>query len=89
MNKGELVEYVSKKTCTKKEAADAVDAVIDGIKTGLKKNGEVKLIGLGTFSVRKVQARKGFNPQTGQSMKIAAHRRVKFKAGSELKGMFK
>ena len=42
------------------------------------------LVGFGSWSVSKRNAREGRNPQTGQTIKIAAKNVVKFKAGSEL-----
>jgi DNA-binding protein HU-beta len=53
----------------------------------LKKGDRVQLVGFGTFSVSKRKARNGRNPQTGDVIKIAAHRAAKFSAGSELKTM--
>ncbi len=85
MNKAELVAEVAKAVCTKKEAAIALDAVIDSIKKTLKKGGSVSLVGFGTFKVSKRKARMGRNPQTGKAIKIAARKVPVFKAGAELK----
>ena len=52
----------------------------------LKKSGKLSLVGFGTFSVLKRKAREGRNPQTGKTIKIAAKKVVKFKAGKELAG---
>ena len=52
----------------------------------LKKNDDkVQLVGFGTFEVSKRAAREGRNPQTGKTMKIAACKAPKFKAGKALK----
>jgi nucleoid DNA-binding protein len=85
MNKADLVTEVAKMTCTKKEAATALDAILDSIKKTLKKKGKVSLVGFGTFSVVKRKARKGRNPQTGKEIKIAAKNVPKFTAGKALK----
>ncbi|MCK9266000.1 HU family DNA-binding protein [bacterium] len=85
MNKAGLIEAVAKVVSTKKEAAAAVDAVLDAIKGSLKKGNPVTLVGFGTFSVAKRKARKGRNPQTGEEIKIAAKKVPVFKAGSDLK----
>ena len=37
MNKGELIEAIAKVTCTKAEAAKALDTTLDAIKKSLKK----------------------------------------------------
>jgi len=85
MNKGELVDAVSKETKTSKALAEkAVNSVLDSIKKGTKK-GTVQLIGFGTFSVGKRKARIGRNPQTGKEIKIPATKVVKFKAGKAFK----
>jgi len=85
MNKGQLIEAVAKVVSTKKEAAAAVDTVLDAIKKALKKGDTVTLVGFGTFKVSKRKARKGRNPQTGETIKIPAKKVPVFKAGSELK----
>ncbi|MGJ3243614.1 MAG: HU family DNA-binding protein [Opitutales bacterium] len=88
MNKAELVLEVQKslgKDVSKAHAERAVDAVIDTIKKGIKKDKSVQLIGFGTFSVTKRSARTGVNPQTGEKIKIKASKAVKFKPGAGLK----
>ncbi|HAD81362.1 MAG: DNA-binding protein HU [Candidatus Edwardsbacteria bacterium RIFOXYD12_FULL_50_11] len=85
MNKAELIEAVAKVTCTKAEAGNAVNAVIDNIAKALKKGDSVTLVGFGTFSVKKRKARIGRNPQTGKEIKIAAKKVPAFKPGKELK----
>ena len=90
MNKTELVAAVQKTLGgdTSKAAAErAVDAVVDGIKTGIKKDKSVQLIGFGTFSVSKRAARTGINPQTKEKIKIKASKSVKFKPGAGLKAI--
>jgi DNA-binding protein HU-beta len=89
MNKEDLVNVVAKTTCSKVEAANVVNAVLDAIKKGLKKGGKVTLVGFGTFSVSKRAARTGRNPQTGKPIKIAAKKVPKFTAGKALKDAVK
>jgi nucleoid DNA-binding protein len=89
MNKAELIDEVAKVTCTKKEAAEAVDATFAAIQKALKKGGEVTLVGFGTFKVNKRKARIGRNPQTGAALKIAAKKVPVFKAGKGLKDAVK
>ncbi len=73
MNKVALVEAVQKSLGTSKADAErAVNAVIDGIKLGVKKTKTVQLIGFGTFKVASRKARTGVNPKTGQKIKIKA-----------------
>jgi DNA-binding protein HU-beta len=86
MSKTELVEIIAKEAgLTKADAARALDATLDGIKTGLKKQGKVALVGFGTFSAKKRAARTGINPLTKENIKIPAKVVASFKAGSKLK----
>ena len=64
---------------------NGIDAVLDGIAAGIKKDGNVQLIGFGTFTVKSRAARTGRNPQTGATIKIKASKAPKFKAGKALK----
>jgi len=89
MNKTDLIEAVAKVTCTKKEAAEAVDATLAAITKALKKGDAVTLVGFGTFGVKKRKARTGRNPQTGKAIKIAAKKVPVFKAGKALKDAVK
>lgn len=89
MNKQDLIEAIlANKEAgieSKAAAARAVDAVLDGITAGIKKDGLVQLIGFGTFSVKKREARTGRNPATGETIKIKASQVVSFKVGAGLK----
>lgn len=87
MNKVELVTAVQKTLgSSKADAERAVNAVIDGIKLGIKKTKNVQLIGFGTFKVGARKARIGVNPKTGEKIKIKASKVVKFSAGKAFKG---
>ncbi len=86
MTKAELIGKVAKDAkITKVAAGKAIDGIIDGITKALKKGDRIILVGFGTFSVSKRKARTGRNPQTGKSIKIAARKVAKFKAGSKLR----
>ncbi|MDY6305255.1 MAG: HU family DNA-binding protein [Oribacterium sp.] len=86
MNKMELVAAVAKNAdLSKKDADAAVKAVFDAISEALAKGDRVQLIGFGTFEVAERPAREGRNPRTGETMKIAATKSPKFKAGKALK----
>lgn len=88
MNKSELIARVAE-VCdmTKKDAAEAVDAVLDTITETLKAGEKVQLIGFGNFEVRNRSARKGRNPQTGEEIQIAASKVPAFKPGKALKDL--
>jgi DNA-binding protein HU-beta len=85
MSKTELVDFVAAKAgLTKADAGRALDAVIEGITSGLKKEKKVALVGFGTFAAKKRAARNGINPLTKKAIKIEAKKVAKFKAGAEL-----
>ena len=85
MNKGDLINEVTKVLNTKKEAQDAVESIISSITTALGKGDSVTLTGFGTFKVAKRKARKGRNPQTGEEIKIKAAKLPTFSSGKALK----
>ena len=85
-----MIEHIAGAAGMSKAAAGrAVDAFIGAVKTTLKKNGTVTLVGFGTFAVSKRAARTGRNPQTGAALKIKASKVAKFKAGKALKDAIK
>ena len=86
MTKTELVEFIAAKAgLSKADATRSREATLEGIQTGLKKEGKVTLVGFGTFSAKKRAAREGINPLTKKPLKIAAKTVASFKAGSKLK----
>ena len=86
MNKTELIEHIAKTADISKAAATrALEATIGAVRTTLKKNGTVTLVGFGTFSVGKRAARSGRNPRTGETIKIKSAKVPKFKPGKALK----
>ena len=88
MNKTELVAAMAKETNLSKKDVEAVlKSFTDVVASGLKKGGKIQLVGFGTFEVSERAAREGRNPQTGETMKIAASKAPKFKAGKALKDM--
>lgn len=90
MNKKELVEYIAKQTEMSNAAAGrALDAMISGVKTTLKKKGTVTLVGFGTFSVAQRKARTGMNPRTKEKIKIKAAKVPRFRPGKALKDAVK
>lgn len=86
MNKTELIDHIAKTADISKAASSrAVEALIGAVRTTLKKNGTVTLVGFGTFSVGKRAARVGRNPRTGDEIKIKAAKVPKFRPGKALK----
>ncbi len=86
MNKGQLVEAISREAAiTKTQAQNALDAFVKNVQRSLKNGDKVTIVGFGTFSASTRAARMGRNPQTGQPIHIAARRVAKFSAGKALK----
>ena len=86
MNKAELVAAITEKSeLSKKDAEKALKAFTDVVADELKAGNKIQLVGFGTFEVASRAAREGRNPQTGETMKIAASKSPKFKAGKALK----
>lgn len=86
-SKADLVNSIadSVEGISRRQAAAAFDAVFAAITDALKSGDSAKVPGFGSFSVSERGARKGRNPATGESIKIAASKGVRFKAGKELK----
>lgn len=88
MNRTELVAAMAEKTQLSKKDADlALKAFIDVVSEEMQKGEKVQLVGFGTFEVSERAAREGRNPQTGETMIIAASKSPKFKAGKALKDL--
>jgi DNA-binding protein HU-beta len=89
MTKRELIDQMAADAAiSKKAAADALDSLMTAIGRNLKKkNGKICLTGFGTFYKHRQKARKGYNPHTGQSIKIKARNLVKFRPGVKLRAI--
>ena len=89
MSKAALIESVAKKgKLSKAEAGRTVDLVLGEMQAGLKaskKEGRYTVGTFGTFTIGKRAARKGRNPQTGETIKIKASKVLKFKPAAQLK----
>jgi len=88
MNKQELVKLMAERMpegTTLKTAEAALSAFVESVTKALTNNDEVVLTGFGSFKVSKREERVGRNPQTGESMTIAAANVPGFKAGKTLK----
>ena len=86
MTKAEFIDQVADRAgLSKKDASEAVDAVLETIEEALKRGSDVVFSGFGKFSVSDRAAREGRNPATGEKIKIAATKVPKFSAGAALK----
>ncbi len=89
MTKAEFVDRIAGSFESKKAAADAVDAVLDGIAGALSSGDDVNFTGFGKFSVAERAPRQGVNPRTRERITIAGGRVPKFSAGAALKSQVK
>jgi DNA-binding protein HU-beta len=87
MNKTELVSHVVENVdgLSKVLATKVVNAVFDAIKHGLKHDGDVAIVGHGSYVVAERAARDGRHPKTGAVMRIPSTKVVRFKVGKDLK----
>ena len=86
VNKSQLIDQIAADADISKAAAGrALDSFIEAVSGALKDGDSVALVGFGTFSVRERAARSGRNPQTGETIQIAAANIPSFKAGKALK----
>ena len=86
MNKTDLINVVAAEAELSKKAAEAaVNATLNAIANALKAGDKVQLIGFGTFEVKDVAARECRNPQTGETIAVAASKKPAFSASKALK----
>ncbi len=87
MTKQEFVDAVAQRSgLAKREAAQAVDAVLDTITDALKRRDSINFTGFGKFATSERKARMGVNPRNpGEKVHIPAATVPKFTAGSGLK----
>jgi nucleoid DNA-binding protein len=81
----ELTKRIAVQTgLTQKKAGEVLEATLDNIRDSLYSGHEVRLVGFGSFKVRKSAARKGVNPRDRQPIQVPAKNRVRFSPGKEL-----
>ena len=85
MNKSELIDAIAAESgLTKADSKKAVEAFFSSVEKALKKGDKVAIVGFGSWSVAKKDAREARNPRTGEVIQVPAKKVVKFKAGTEL-----
>lgn len=88
MNKTQLIQHITEQAgLTKQQATSALQAFETAIIDELANDGEVTLIGFGTFSVKQRAERQGRNPKTGEVITIPAQKVPHFKAGKAFKNI--
>jgi DNA-binding protein HU-beta len=81
VNKAQLVEEVAAQLGSRREAANAVDAVLDTIVRAVTAGEKVGVTGFGTFEPVDRAARFARNPQTGERVRIKKTRAPRFRPG--------
>jgi len=90
MNKKDIIDFVTEETgLMRKDSKVAIEATVKAIHMALVKGIKVQLADLGTFDLKRRQARAGRNPQTGEKVKIKAKTVVKFRPSKTLKELVK
>jgi len=86
INKTELAKTVADETgLSAGQAKEAIEATLEKIANELGAGNEVALSGFGKFAISERSARQGRNPQTGETIQIAATKVPRFSAASQLK----
>lgn len=86
MNKNDLIVAITEETgLTKKDVTAVTAALFEKLTDAMVNGDKVQLVGFGTFETRARAARTGKNPQTGETVKIAACKVPAFKPGKALK----
>ncbi|MBB6096925.1 DNA-binding protein HU-beta [Deinobacterium chartae] len=84
--KTQLIDLVADKTSlNKKQAGEAITAMLDSVVDALRQGKSVGLPGLGTFSVASTSERQGVRPGTNERITIPAGKKIRFKVASTLK----
>ena len=90
MNRKDLIgKIASDARLTRAQAARALDAFVEGIRTGLSRGDRVTISGFGSFDVLHRKARRVRNPSNGKAMEVAARRVPRFAPGNELKSVIR
>lgn len=87
MTQQQLIDRLAERTqTTKAEAKRNLEALTDILSEALQNGERIQLPGLGSFDIQESAARTGRNPRTGEPLQIAAKKKIRLKAGSELSG---
>src|SRR5215813_4317324 len=86
MTQAQMVAYLADKLgIGKRQAKSMLDELNELVSRQLKQKGSLRLAGLGVFRKRKLKARRGRNPATGEQIKIPARTRLRFTPAQALK----
>ncbi|MHB9154519.1 MAG: HU family DNA-binding protein [Endomicrobiales bacterium] len=83
MNRKDLIESLTRVLSTRKEARDAVETLFDRMKETLLRGEKVVVSNFGSFRVVSLQGKKGRNPKTGEAIRIAPRKKVRFRPSKD------
>lgn len=88
MTKADIIKLVADQVgITRREAADVLQTVLDGVVEAIRDGEKVELRGFGSFRTRTRQARAGRNPRTGAQVKVPSKVVSYFKPGKQLRAV--
>lgn len=88
MNRKELIDAISEETGdTKASVSRFLDSLINTVQNAVAQGDKVTLVGFGCFDSKKLNAREGRNPATGEPIKIEASTKARFVPGSVFRDM--
>lgn len=86
MNNSDVAELIAgEQGVSKADARKLVDAIFEAVASAAAKGEEVSISGFGKFKVKESAAREGRNPSTGETIKIAASKKLGFSAAKAVK----
>ncbi len=86
MNKSQLINAVAEQTSlSKNDVKQVFDTLFEIAEQKLNENEKVVISGFGVFSTTQVSERVGRNPRTGEQVKIAPRRVVRFRSSMDIK----
>ena len=86
LTKSHLVDAIAEQNgFSKKKSTEAIETILERIKSTLVSGEDVLISGFGKFCVKEKRERKGRNPATGEDMMLAPRRVVTFKCSGKLK----
>jgi len=86
LTKSQIVDSIAEKNgFTKNKSTEAVETILELIKSTLASGEDVLISGFGKFCVKDKRERKGRDPSTGEDMVLAPRRVVTFKCSGKLR----
>ncbi|MGD8703660.1 MAG: integration host factor subunit alpha [Desulfosarcina sp.] len=86
LTKSDIIEKIySDLGLTKKQSVNAIESLLEPIKTSLESGDDVLVSGFGKFCVHERKEKRGRNPATGEKLMLPPRRGVTFKCSGILR----